>query len=68
MLAQTVHIAREGGIRGFGTQHFNPSVHCFYFLYSGSIQTSSPTEGFSTELKYDDLLGKSRKRAFTQMQ
>lgn len=63
-----MHIAREAGIRGFGTQHFSPSVHSVYFLYSGSIQTSSPTDEFGAELKYDDLLGNSRKRAFTQMQ
>lgn len=27
----------------------------------GSIQISSPAEGFSAELKYDDLLGNSKK-------
>ena len=28
----------------------------------GSIQISSPAEGFSAELKYDDLLGNSKKK------
>lgn len=63
-------MTREGGWeKGWREEQLSQNVHSFYFLHSGSIQTSSPAEGFSAELKYDDLLGNSKKkRAFTQMQ
>lgn len=35
----------------------------FCFLHSGSVHISSLAEGFSAELKYDDLLGNSKKKS-----
>lgn len=52
-----------GGREAWRKEHLSQNVHSFYFLHSGSIQILSPAEGFSAELKYDDLLGNSKKKS-----
>lgn len=55
---------REWSKRGRREGHLSQNVHFFFcFLHSGSVHISSLAEGFSAELKYDDLLGNSKKKS-----